>query len=339
MTVLPQIQQLKKNVMKDIVGQAEVVDHLLISMLINGNLLMEGLPGLAKTRAIKSLATNIQCDFNRIQFTPDLTPADVTGREIMYTDDEGAQRFRFEKGPVFANLVLADEINRTQPKVQSRMLEAMEERQVTAAGVTYKLPKLFMVMATMNPVEQHGTQPMPEAQLDRFAMHVMVDYPTEEAEVDIVRLVRNESRTLTEEEEAQKAKEKEERAKTADPANATDQNTIFAARREIDDIAVPEAIERYLVDLVFATRYPERYSYQLKSCIKVGVSPRGSLALDKCARAHAWLNGQKQVEVDNIYAIIKSVLHHRIPITDLAKKDNVIPEHVIEEIIKEVKRP
>lgn len=338
MTVLPQIQELKKNIAKDIVGQSEVIDHLLISMLINGNLLMEGLPGLAKTRAIKSLATNIQCDFNRIQFTPDLTPADVTGREIMYTDDEGAQRFRFEQGPVFANLVLADEINRTQPKVQSRMLEAMEERQVTAAGVTYKLPKLFMVMATMNPVEQQGTQPMPEAQLDRFSMHVMVDYPTEEAEVGIVRLVREESRTLTEEEEEKKKKEREA-AKGDQKATATDQNTVFAARREIDEIIMPEAVERYLVDLVFATRYPERYSYQLKSCIKVGVSPRGSLALDRCSRAHAWLNGQKEVTPDNIYAIINSVLHHRIPITDLAKKDNVIPEHVIEEIIKEVKKP
>ena len=285
------------------------------------------------------MATNIQCDFNRIQFTPDLTPADVTGREIMYTDDEGVQRFRFEKGPVFANLVLADEINRTQPKVQSRMLEAMEERQVTNAGITYKLPKLFMVMATMNPVEQQGTQPMPEAQLDRFSMHVMVDYPTEEAEVDIVRLVRNESRTLTDEEEAAKAKAKADREKSADAANATDQTTIFAARREIDNIIMPEKIERYLVDLVFATRYPERYSYQLKSCIKVGVSPRGSLALDRCSRAHAWLNGQTEVTPDNIYAIINSVLHHRIPITDLAKKDNVLPEHVVEEIIKEVKKP
>lgn len=338
MTVLPQIEQLKKNIAKDIVGQAEVIDHLLISMLINGNLLMEGLPGLAKTRAIKSLSKHIQCDFNRIQFTPDLTPQDVTGREIMYTDDEGVQRFRFEKGPVFANLVLADEINRTQPKVQSRMLEAMEERQVTNAGITYKLPKLFMVMATMNPVEQEGTNPMPEAQLDRFSMHVMVDYPDEEAEVGIVRLVRNESKTLTEEQEKNRAEERAKQ-KAEEASSATDQATVFAARREIDAIVVPEAVERYLVDLVFATRYPERYSYQLKSCIKVGVSPRGSLALDRCARAHAWLMGQKEVTPDNIYAIINSVLHHRIPITDLAKKDNVKSEHVIEEIIKEVKKP
>jgi MoxR-like ATPase len=338
MTVLPQIQQLKKNIAQDIVGQSEVIDHLLISMLINGNLLMEGLPGLAKTRAIKSLSKHIQCDFNRIQFTPDLTPQDVTGREIMYTDDEGVQRFKFEKGPVFANLVLADEINRTQPKVQSRMLEAMEERQVTNAGITYKLPKLFMVMATMNPVEQEGTNPMPEAQLDRFSMHVMVDYPDEEAEVGIVRLVRNESRTLTEEQEKAKAEEFAKKKKD-EAETATDQTTVFAARREIDAIVMPEAVERYIVDLVFATRYPERYSYQLKSCIKVGVSPRGSLALDRCSRAHAWLMGQSEVTPDNIYAIINSVLHHRIPITDLAKQDNVIPEHVIEEIIKEVKKP
>lgn len=338
MTVLPQIQQLKQNISKDIVGQSEVIDHLLVSMLINGNLLMEGLPGLAKTRAIKSLSKHIQCSFNRIQFTPDLTPQDVTGREVMYTDDEGIQRFKFEKGPVFANLVLADEINRTQPKVQSRMLEAMEERQVTNAGVTYKLPKLFMVMATMNPVEQEGTNPLPEAQLDRFSMHVMVDYPDEEAELGIIRLVRDESRTLTTVEEEEKAAEIAKQKET-EKKSATDQETVFAARKEVDAIIMPEKLERYIVDLVFATRYPERYSYQLKSCIKVGVSPRGSLALDRCARAHAWLNGQKQVEVENIYAIINSVLHHRIPITDLAKKDNVLPEHVVEEIIKEVKKP
>lgn len=338
MTVLPQIEQLKKNMSRDIVGQTEVIDHLLISLLINGNLLMEGLPGLAKTRAIKSLSNNIDCDFNRIQFTPDLTPQDVTGREIMYTDDEGVQRFRFEKGPVFANLVLADEINRTQPKVQSRMLEAMEERQVTNAGITYALPKLFMVMATMNPVQQEGTQAMPEAQLDRFSMHVMVDYPTEEAEMDIVRLVRRESKTLTPEEEAAKAEAKKAKAE-AGKSDKIDQETVFTARREIDNIQVPEKVERYLVDLVFATRYPERYSYQLKSCIKTGVSPRGSLALDRCARAHAWMNGQTEMQPENIHAIIQSVLHHRIPITDLAQKDNVIPEHVIEEILKEVPKP
>ena len=197
MSVLPQLQSLKENVSKEIIGQDDVVNHLILSLLCNGNLLIEGLPGLAKTRAIKSLSKYIDCDFNRIQFAPDIAPRDITGQEVLYTHEDDKKSYKFEQGPIFANLVLADEINRAPAKAQSCLLEAMEERQVTVAAVSHKLPKLFMVMATMNPVEQHGTNPMAEAQLDRFFMHVRVDYPDEESEVEVLRLIREEQKTNT----------------------------------------------------------------------------------------------------------------------------------------------
>ena len=326
MTVLPELQNLKKNVMKSIIGQEEIVDHLIVSILCNGNLLIEGLPGMAKTRAIKSLSTYVDCDFNRIQFTPDLTARDITGQEVLYTHEDGSHSYKFEKGPIFANLVLADEVNRAPAKAQSCLLEAMEERQVTVAAVSHKLPKLFMVMATMNPVEQQGTNPLAEAQLDRFMMHAYVDYPDEEAEVEVLRLVRAEEKTDV----GNKKKDKPEIKKMP-------QETIFMARSEIDEITISPQMERYIVDLVFATRYPERYSYQLKSCIKCGVSPRGSLALDRAVRAHAWFSGRKEVTQADIKAMIYSCLRHRLPISDDAKKDNVTAEVVIDEIMKEVK--
>jgi MoxR-like ATPase len=328
MSVLSQIQSLKSEVMKSIIGQEDIVDHLIISLLCNGNLLIEGLPGLAKTRAIKALADNMECTFNRIQFAPDLAASDITGREVPFTEEDGRHTYRFQKGPIFGNLVLADEVNRAPAKAQSCLLEAMEERQVTVAAVAHKLPTLFMVMATMNPVEQHGTNPMAEAQLDRFMMHVIVDYPNEEAEVQVLRLVRGESRTIDD-----VSKEpKPEKPKIS-------QETIFAARAEIDAITISPQMERYIVDLVFATRYPERYSYQLRSCIKTGVSPRGSLSLDRVVRAHAWFTGNSEVKPENIKAMIHSCLRHRIPVPDDAKKDNVTSDVVIDELLKIVPIP
>ncbi len=327
MTVLQEILDLKTEVMKSIIGQEEIVDHLMISMLSNGNLLIEGLPGLAKTRAIKSLADNMECEFNRIQFAPDLAASDITGREVLFTHEDGRHSYKFDKGPIFGNLVLADEINRAPAKAQSCLLEAMEERQVTVAAVAHKLPKLFMVMATMNPSSQHGTNPMAEAQLDRFMMHAIVDYPDEESEVQVLRLVRGEEKTVIGDK-----KEKIEKKKVS-------QETIFQARTEIDTIPISPEMERYIVDLVFATRYPERYSYQLKSCIKTGVSPRGSLSLDRAVRSHAWFRGYSEVQPDNIKAMIHSVLRHRLPVADEAKKDNVTSDVIIDEILKEVKIP
>ncbi len=326
MSVLSQIQNLKSEVSKSIIGQDDVVNHLLISLLCNGNLLIEGLPGLAKTRAIKSLADNMECDFNRIQFAPDIAPRDITGQETLYTHEDGKHSYKFEPGPIFANLVLADEINRAPAKAQSCLLEAMEERQVTVAAVSHKLPKLFMVMATMNPSTQHGTNALAEAQLDRFMMHVHVDYPDEEAEVDVIRLVRDEQRTNTDKTKSTKAQK-----------DKLPQDAIFKARSEIDNITISPVMERYLVDLVFATRYPERYSYQLKSCIAEGVSPRGSLALDKAVRAYTWFNGDTEVTPDHVHTIIHSCLRHRIPIPEDARKDNMTPNDVVDELIKVVK--
>lgn len=325
MTVRQAIQDLRNRMTEDIIGQEEIIDHLIIGLLVNGNLLIEGLPGLAKTRAIKSLSRNMQGDFNRIQFTPDLEPEGITGREIYYQNGDKGE-YRFEPGPIFANLVLGDEINRAQPRVQTFLLEAMEERQVTVAGVSHKLPKLFMVMATQNPVEQEGTYPLPEAQMDRFLMHVKVDYPDEEAEANILRLVRGEQKT-----------KKQDTPKEDHPV--TDQQTIFAARSEIDEIKISEAIERYIVNIVFATRYPQRYSYELSSCLKVGASPRGSLALDKCARAYAWLHDRDEVTVADVDAVVNNVLRHRIIISDLAKDDRVTADDIIDEIVTLVEKP
>ena len=236
MTALDSINDLKSRISQSIIGQEMVVERLVIALLANGNVLMEGLPGLAKTRAIKSMAKNLESDFSRIQFTPDLLPSDVTGTEIYYNEG-GKGKFMFQKGPIFGNLILADEINRAPAKVQAALLEAMEERQVTVAGKTYKLPKLFMVLATQNPVEQEGTYPLPEAQMDRFLMHVTIGYPDDASEAEIIRLVREES--------GQSRDEKPE---------SIHQDAVFAARAEIHQVALAEPMERYLVSLIAATR-------------------------------------------------------------------------------------
>lgn len=317
MSTLDSVRKLQTRMGQSIIGQESVIEQLLIGLLANGNILMEGLPGLAKTRAVKSLAKNMDADFSRIQFTPDLLPSDITGSEVLYTQS-GQPTFRFEAGPIFANIVLADEINRAPAKVQAALLEAMEERQVTVAGKTHKMPELFIVMATQNPIEQEGTYPLPEAQMDRFLLHVYIDYGTEEAEAQVIRLVRGEEGPS---------------ASTEESAPVI-QQVIFDARKEINQVQVSEAIEKYMVDLVFATRYPERYDEKLASWIRIGASPRGAIGLDKCARVHAWLNKRDHVLPDDVRAIVHGVFRHRIALSYEANADGVSSNDVIDEILK-----
>jgi MoxR-like ATPase len=316
------ILDLRARIGQDIIGQEEMVTRLLIGLLANGNLLVEGLPGLAKTRAVKSLAKHLHADLSRIQFTPDLLPSDVTGTEV-YHQVDGKGEFRFDPGPIFANIVLADEINRAPAKVQAALLEAMEERQVTVAGTTHKMPPLFMVMATQNPIEQEGTYPLPEAQMDRFMMHVMIGYPDEESEASIIRLVRGETSNAAKPEQQE----------------AISQDVIFEARAEIDKVSTNEAIEKYLVDLIFATRYPERYSEELKSWIRIGASPRGGLALDKCSRVHAWIDDRDYVTPDDVRAIAHNCLRHRLQLSYEARANGLSNDDVVSEVLKQVAVP
>jgi MoxR-like ATPase len=320
------IQDLISRMRTAIIGQERVIERLVIGLLANGNLLVEGLPGLAKTRAIKALAKNLECDFSRIQFTPDLLPADVTGTEVYHQTADGAA-FRFEPGPIFANIVLADEINRAPAKVQSALLEAMEERQVTVAGKTHSMEPLFMVMATQNPIEQEGTYPLPEAQMDRFLMHVLITYPPVEDEVQVIRLVRDEEAAASAETSGKAQKEK---------PPAIPQEAVFQARREIVGIHVSDEMERYMADLVNATRVPEAFGPDLKRWIEIGASPRASLALDKCGRTHAWLNGRDYVDPLDVRAIAPDVFRHRLGLSYEAQGEGVTPDKVIEEIFRQV---
>ena len=323
-----QIQDLKGRMQQSIIGQEAVVERLIIGLLANGNLLVEGLPGLAKTRAIKALAKNLEADFSRIQFTPDLLPSDVTGTEVYYQVD-GKGEFRFEPGPIFANIVLGDEINRAPAKVQAAMLEAMEERQVTVAGKTHTMPPLFMVMATQNPVEQEGTYPLPEAQMDRFLMHVNIEYPPVEDEVKIIDLVRQE--------------ESGANAGSDDESNAAPeripQDAVFAARREISAVTVSEPMQRYMADLVYATRTPDKYSEDLDRWIDVGGSPRASLALDKCSRTHAWLNQRDFVDPEDVRAVVHDCLRHRLMLSYEAQGEGVSADQVIDALVEQVALP
>ncbi|MCA0995743.1 MoxR family ATPase [Yangia sp. PrR002] len=323
-----QIDSLRARMGEAIIGQREVIERLLIGLLANGNLLVEGLPGLAKTRAIKALARNLECDFSRIQFTPDLLPSDVTGTEVYY-QGEGGGEFRFEAGPIFANLVLADEINRAPAKVQAALLEAMEERQVTVAGTTHKMEPLFMVMATQNPIEQEGTYPLPEAQMDRFLMHVNITYPPVEDEVEVIRLVRGEEIAA-----------QQGAGKAATEAQAPiPQEAVFAARREIAALHVAPEMERYIADLVNATRVPSAFGDDLKRWIEVGASPRASLALDKCGRTHAWLAGRDYVDPEDIRAVVPDVLRHRLGLSYEAQGEGISPDAVVAEIVRQVALP
>ncbi len=322
MSAREDILDLGKRIGKSIIGQDEMVERLLLGLLSNGHLLVEGLPGLAKTRAIKSLAKNLDAELSRVQFTPDLLPADITGSEI-YFSEGGKGEFKFQQGPIFASLILADEINRAPAKVQSALLEAMEEHQVTVGGKSYPLPDLFMVMATQNPIEQEGTYPLPEAQLDRFLMHVEVGYPDETSEAAIMRLNRDE------ENEAHGG------AKTPQP-NKLDPRAVFDARREIGAVTVSDPVEKYMVALVFATRYPDRYDKDLAKLLQVGVSPRGVIGLDKVSRAYAWLKGRDYVTPDDVKAIVHGVFRHRLILSYEAHASNTTPNQIIDRILTQV---
>ncbi|HSN00355.1 MAG TPA: MoxR family ATPase [Rudaea sp.] len=305
-----------------IIGQAALVDRLLIALLADGHLLVEGAPGLAKTTAIKELAARIEGDFHRIQFTPDLLPADLTGTEI-YRPQSGS--FEFQRGPVFHNLLLADEVNRAPAKVQSALLEAMGERQVTVGRTTYPLPRLFLVMATQNPIEQEGTYPLPEAQLDRFLMHVRVDYPDASAEAAILRLARMRAGELLH--------------AAAQPRRLVNQGQIFAARDAVLGLHLAPALEEYLVQLTLATRNPKSYGEDLQRWVSYGASPRGTIALDRCARAHAWLNGRDFVAPEDVHAIAHDVLRHRVLLSYEAEAEGVTSDKVIAALIARVPLP
>lgn len=318
MTAYESIQVLRKNMSNSIIGQQKLIDQLILVLLANGNVLLEGLPGLAKTRAIKSLSKELNCGLSRIQFTPDLLPSDVTGTEIYQPELE--EKFVFQKGPIFNNLILADEINRSPAKVQSALLEAMEERQVSVAGKTYKMEPLFMVMATQNPVEQEGTYPLPEAQMDRFLMHVTIDYPDDTSELAIMRLNRAEQKSGASPKETEKLSIQ----------------VIFDAREEIAKVNISENMERYIVDLVSATRYPEKYDEKLDSWLDFGASPRGTIAIDRASRTHAWMAGKESVGPDNIRAVLHDCLRHRLILSYEANAEGLSADNVIDEILKQV---
>lgn len=320
-TARDSIHDLQKQIAQTVLGQEAMIERLLIGLLANGNLLVEGLPGLAKTRAVKKLSEFLDAGLSRIQFTPDLLPSDITGSEIYYSSD-GKGEFRFQPGPLFNNLVLADEINRAPAKVQAALLEAMEERTVTVAGKTHALPPLFLVMATQNPIEQEGTYPLPEAQMDRFLMHVLVDYPEEKSERDIMLLVRGEELGTPAASEA------------ADKTGRLPQDVVFTARNEIHAIQMAAAVEQYIVALIEATRFPERYDKDLRKWIQIGASPRGTIGLDKCSRTYAWLNGREYVRPDDVQAIAHDVLRHRIMLSYDAQAEDVKPDKVISRLIE-----
>ncbi len=317
-----QFQHLEAHVSSLVLGQPHLVNRMLIALLCDGHLLVEGAPGLAKTRAIKVLSESVEGDFHRLQFTPDLLPADLTGTEI-YRPQDGT--FRFRQGPLFHNLILADEINRAPAKVQSALLEAMEERQITVGKKTYPLPSLFMVMATQNPIEQEGTYPLPEAQLDRFLLHVVVGYPDADTEQQILRINRNEAR-------AQKGNDFR-------PAVELSQESVAAARKEILELHLAEELERYIVNLVIATREPGRLDEELADAVQFGASPRASIAIDRASRAHAWLQGRDYVGPDDIQAVAPDVMRHRILLSFEAEADGMTPDDFIQRIIAGVGVP
>lgn len=316
MQTYQQLQSLSQWLNDQIIGQEHLVQRLLIALLADGHLLVEGAPGLAKTKAIKTLAQAIEGDFHRIQFTPDLLPSDVTGTDI-YRPEHGS--FEFQAGPIFHNLVLADEINRAPAKVQSALLEAMAERQVSVGSKTYPLPPLFMVMATQNPIEQEGTYPLPEAQLDRFLLHVVVDYPRIEAERRILQLARNEAAAIA----------------PALPSEIS-QATLMAARQEILAIHMAAPVEEYIVQLINATRRPDQYNKELATYIEYGASPRATIALDRCARAHAWLNGKDFVSPDDVQAVIHDCLRHRLILTFEAEASGINANQAIDKLLAAV---
>jgi MoxR-like ATPase len=301
---------------QQIVGQQDLIHKLLIALLADGHLLVEGAPGLAKTRAIKQMAEGIEGDFHRIQFTPDLLPGDITGTDI-FRPQTGT--FEFQQGPIFNNLVLADEINRAPAKVQSALLEAMAERQVSIGSQTYALPPLFLVMATQNPIEQEGTYPLPEAQLDRFLMHVRVSYPDRDAEQAILRLARSEAGGVQ-----------------SQPDRAVSQADIFAARQGALDVHMAPAVEEYIIQLVIATRDPSLYDAELADWLEYGASPRATIALDRCARANAWIEGRDYVSPDDVQKVVFDCLRHRLIVSFEAEAAGVTSDQIIERLIERI---
>jgi len=316
------LQGLSRYVSSQVIGQERLVERMLVALLADGHILVEGAPGLAKTRAINVLSQGIEGDFHRIQFTPDLLPADLTGTEI-YRPQEGS--FEFQRGPLFHNLVLADEINRSPAKVQSALLEAMAERQVTVGRVTYRLPELFLVMATQNPIEQEGTYPLPEAQLDRFMLFIKIGYPEPQHERTILNLVREEARG--------------NRSSVKSEFQKISQSTLFEARQEALNLYLAESLEEYLLQVILATRNPGAYDARLARWVQFGASPRATIALDRCARARAWLHGRDFVLPEDIQIIAPDVLRHRLILSYEAEADGVDADHVITELLRRVGVP
>lgn len=316
-----QISQLIEQVGLSVVGQSHVIRALVIGLLTNSHVLLEGLPGTAKTRSVKALAEALNTSFGRIQFTPDLLPSDVTGTE-MYQERDGAHQLRFQPGPIFNSIVLADEVNRAPAKVQAALLEAMAEGTVTVGDKSHRLPELFMVLATQNPIEQEGTYPLPEAQMDRFALKVSVAYPDDEAELAIIRLVRAEERGTRQQNEG---------------VAPLSPELILQARSELSAMKVSPLVEHYIIALVMATRHPDRYpATGLPQWIAVGASPRASIALDKCARAYAWLQGRNHVQPDDVRAMVPSVLGHRFTLSYDALADGVDHQQVVMALLDHV---
>ena len=301
---------------QQIVGQQDLIHKLILALLADGHLLVEGAPGLAKTRAIKEMAEGIEGSFHRIQFTPDLLPGDITGTDI-FRPQTGA--FEFQQGPIFNNLVLADEINRAPAKVQSALLEAMAERQVSIGSQTYVLPELFLVMATQNPIEQEGTYPLPEAQLDRFLMHVRVSYPDAAAEQAILRLARSEAG-----------------GSHARPQGTVSQTDIFAARKAALAVHMAPAVEEYIIQLIVGTREPDRYDTELAGWLEYGASPRATIALDRCARANAWIAGRDYVSPDDVQSVALDCLRHRLIVSFEAEAAGISSDHIIERLIERI---
>ena len=323
MSARDDILALQSSIGRSVLGQDSVVRQVLLGLLANGHVLLESLPGLAKTRTVKALAQHLEARMSRIQFTPDLLPSDITGAEILQQID-GRNQIQFQPGPLFGNIILADEINRAPAKVQAALLEAMEERQITVAGSSHQMDKLFMVLATQNPIEQEGTYPLPEAQMDRFLMKVQLDYPKAEDETQVLRLLR--------EEEQQSAHGHADDLRLSQAA-------VFAARSEITRVHVAPAIDSYLIDLINATRYPADYDEDLARWIQVGASPRGGISLDRVARAHAWLEGNDFVSPDDVRAVLHPVLRHRLLLSYDAVADGVTADQVLDRLLDKVAIP
>jgi MoxR-like ATPase len=322
MSTTEEFQKLEAHASNLIIGQAHLINRMLIALLCDGHLLVEGAPGLAKTRAIKVLAESIEGNFHRLQFTPDLLPADLTGTDI-YRPQDGT--FEFREGPLFHNLILADEINRAPAKVQSALLEAMEERQITVGEHSYKLPNLFMVMATQNPIEQEGTYPLPEAQLDRFLLHVQVGYPSVEDERKILVLNRDEAKSGVRDAFA--------------PPELMPETAVMEARQEILRLHLSEELEKYIVNVVVATRNPGAVKKELEGHVMYGASPRACMGIDRCARAHAWLNGRDYVGPEDIQEVAADVLRHRLVLSFEAEADGVLPDTIINGVLEGVGVP